>query len=124
MTEIDRISGDVVDVVRQQPINIELEGRRFDAAFKIDLIVEGTLIVGIESVDRLAGVRAKQLLTLPTTDGAARWAADKRRRRDAERGTQAHRQQRHSLCASAPRRKPLTSRLFYLEPWQCSTSQA
>ena len=39
------------------------EGVRFAAAFKADLIVDGRLVVEIKSVERLAAVHAKQLLT-------------------------------------------------------------
>ena len=95
MQEIDRISGDVVDlairvhkalgpglmetvyeqvmaaklrelgyaVVRQQAIDVEFEGLRFDAAFRADIVVNGCLIVEIKSLERLAPVHAKQLLT-------------------------------------------------------------
>lgn len=95
MEDIDRISGDVVDVAmrlhrelgpglletvyetilaaklsamgyvvaRQVPIDIEIEGLQFSAAFKIDLLVEGRLLIEIKSVDRLHPVHAKQLLT-------------------------------------------------------------
>ncbi|WP_288410325.1 GxxExxY protein [uncultured Sphingomonas sp.] len=50
-------------VVRQRPINIEFEGLRFEAAFRIDLIIEERLLVEIKSVERLTAVHAKQLLT-------------------------------------------------------------
>ncbi|MES2271147.1 MAG: GxxExxY protein [Pseudomonadota bacterium] len=95
MTDIDRISGDVLDtalrihrelgpgllesvyeivlagklvsmgysVARQRPIDIEFEGMRFDAAFRIDLLVEERLLVEIKSVERINAAHAKQLLT-------------------------------------------------------------
>ncbi|MGT2515847.1 GxxExxY protein [Sphingomonas panni] len=50
-------------VVRQRPIDIEFEGLRFEAAFRIDLIVDERLLVEIKSVERLTAVHAKQLLT-------------------------------------------------------------
>jgi len=50
-------------VDRQRPIDIEFEGLRFDAAFRIDLLVEGQLLVEIKSVERLSAAHAKQLLT-------------------------------------------------------------
>jgi GxxExxY protein len=50
-------------VVRQKPVNIEFEGMRFEAAFKLDLFVDGRLIVEVKSVERLTGVHGKQLLT-------------------------------------------------------------
>ncbi|MES2443477.1 MAG: GxxExxY protein [Pseudomonadota bacterium] len=50
-------------VARQSPIDIEFEGLRFDGAFRIDLVVESRLVVEIKSIERLAPVHAKQLLT-------------------------------------------------------------
>ncbi len=50
-------------VARQRAIDIEFEGMRFEAAFRIDLLVDERLIVEIKSVERLTVVHAKQLLT-------------------------------------------------------------
>ena len=95
MKDIDRISGDVVDVAirvhralgpgllesvyemvlasrlgamgysvaRQRAIDIEFEGTLIEGAFKIDLLVDERLLVEIKSLERLAPVHAKQLLT-------------------------------------------------------------
>jgi iron complex transport system substrate-binding protein len=49
-------------VSRQQPVDIEYEGMRFESAFRIDLAVDG-LLVEIKSVERLNAAHAKQLLT-------------------------------------------------------------
>jgi iron complex transport system substrate-binding protein len=94
-TNIDRISGDVVDtafrlhqqlgpgllesvyetvlagwlsrrgyaVSRQLPVNIEFDGMRFENAFRVDLLIEGRLLVEIKSVEQLNAAHAKQLLT-------------------------------------------------------------
>jgi iron complex transport system substrate-binding protein len=51
------------DVERQRPVDIEYEGLRFDAAFRIDLLVGGALVVEIKSTERLNPAHAKQLLT-------------------------------------------------------------
>jgi GxxExxY protein len=48
---------------RQHVVNVEYDGMRFDGAFRIDLLVEGQLLVEIKSVERLNAVHAKQLLT-------------------------------------------------------------
>src|SRR5438128_2102568 len=48
---------------RQVPVDIEFEGMRFEAAFRIDLLVEGRLLVEVKSVDQLHAAHAKQLLT-------------------------------------------------------------
>jgi GxxExxY protein len=50
-------------VARQRAIDIEFEGLRFDAAFRIDLLVDERLLVEIKSVDQLHPAHAKQLLT-------------------------------------------------------------
>jgi GxxExxY protein len=50
-------------VVRQQPVDIEYDDLRFEAAFKIDLLVDGRLVVEIKSVERLNAAHGKQLLT-------------------------------------------------------------
>lgn len=53
--------GYVVD--RQKPIDISYDGMHFPAAFRIDLMVDGRLILEIKSVERLSRAHAKQLLT-------------------------------------------------------------
>jgi GxxExxY protein len=50
-------------VDRQQSVDIEFEGLRFEGAFKIDLVIDGRLLVEIKSVERLNAAHAKQLLT-------------------------------------------------------------
>lgn len=50
-------------VARQHAVNFEYDGMRFDAAFRIDLLIEERLVVEIKSVERLNAVHAKQLLT-------------------------------------------------------------
>ena len=94
MVEIDRISGDVLNlalrmhrelgpgllesvyemilaaklaamgyaVERQRAVDVEYDGLRFDAAFRIDLLVDGVLLIEIKSTERLNPAHAKQLL--------------------------------------------------------------
>lgn len=50
-------------VERQVPVPIEFDGHTFGAAFKIDILVEGSLILEIKSVEQLIKAHAKQLLT-------------------------------------------------------------
>lgn len=61
------LAGKLIDlgytVARQHPIDIEFEGRRFDAAFRIDLMIDERLLVEIKSVEQLNAVHGKQLLT-------------------------------------------------------------
>jgi iron complex transport system substrate-binding protein len=95
MTDIDVISGDVIDVAlrihkelgpgllesvyetvlagklvqmgysvdRQRPIDIEFEGQIFPAAFRVDLLVDGRLIVEIKCAEALNKAHLKQLHT-------------------------------------------------------------
>ncbi|MFZ0932102.1 MAG: GxxExxY protein [Syntrophobacteraceae bacterium] len=48
---------------RQKPVPIIFSGFRFDEGFRADLLVEGKLLVEIKSVENLAPVHGKQLLT-------------------------------------------------------------
>ena len=50
-------------VVRQQPIPVVYENVRIDTGFRADLVVEDKVIVEIKSVEMLAPVHKKQLLT-------------------------------------------------------------
>ncbi len=50
-------------VFRQHPVGVEFDGLTFDCAFRVDLLVDERLVVEIKSVDRLAPVHGKQLLT-------------------------------------------------------------
>jgi GxxExxY protein len=53
--------GLIVD--RQKPIDFEFDGMSFSNSFRVDLMIEGQLIIEIKSVDQLAPVHSKQLLT-------------------------------------------------------------
>ena len=48
---------------RQAPININYDGIQIDAAFKVDLIVEGILIVELKASEQMLPLHSKQLLT-------------------------------------------------------------
>ena len=50
-------------VDRQLPIEIEFDGLRFENAFRVDILVEGRLLLEIKSVEQLSRAHAKQLLT-------------------------------------------------------------
>ena len=50
-------------VIRQQPIAIAYESIHFDEGFRADLIVEHKVIVELKSVETVAPVHKKQLLT-------------------------------------------------------------
>ncbi len=50
-------------VVCQQPVAVVYEDMRLDIGFRADMIVEDKVIVELKSVERIAPVHGKQLLT-------------------------------------------------------------
>ena len=50
-------------VERQHPVGIMYEDLTFEEGFRIDLLVEECVIVEVKSIDRLAPVHTRQLLT-------------------------------------------------------------
>jgi iron complex transport system substrate-binding protein len=50
-------------VERQKKIDFEFNGLRFERGFTVDLLVERLVVVELKSVERLAPVHTKQLLT-------------------------------------------------------------
>ncbi len=52
-----------IKVDRQVPIDIQYDGLVFAEGFRADLLVEQSLLIEIKSVDRLAPVHGKQVLT-------------------------------------------------------------
>jgi iron complex transport system substrate-binding protein len=50
-------------VCRQKPIALEFDNVHFDEGFRIDLLVENVVVVELKSVDKLAPIHSKQLLT-------------------------------------------------------------
>ena len=50
-------------VEREKPIPVEFEGTKFEIGFRADLVINGCFIVELKSVEKLAPVHAKQLLT-------------------------------------------------------------
>jgi iron complex transport system substrate-binding protein len=50
-------------VERQKPVAIEVDGLRFADAFRADLVVDGRVLVELKSVERLASVHHRQVLT-------------------------------------------------------------
>ena len=52
-----------LSVARQQPIPIVYESVTFDEGFRADLVVENKVIVELKSVEQIAPVHSKQLLT-------------------------------------------------------------
>ncbi|MCC7492356.1 MAG: GxxExxY protein [Fimbriimonadaceae bacterium] len=52
-----------LDVERQKAVPIDYDGLHFDEGFRVDLLVEGLVVVELKSVEKLAPVHSKQLLT-------------------------------------------------------------
>jgi iron complex transport system substrate-binding protein len=52
-----------LQVSRQTPIPINVLGLHFDEGFRADLLLNDTLLIELKSVERLAPVHSKQLLT-------------------------------------------------------------
>ncbi len=50
-------------VERQKPVSFDYDGMRFDEGFRVDLLVERCVVVELKSVEKLAPVHSKQLLT-------------------------------------------------------------
>ncbi len=48
---------------RQKAIRFEYDGMIFEEGFRVDLIVDGRVVVELKSVEKLAPVHSKQLLT-------------------------------------------------------------
>lgn len=52
-----------VAVERQKPVTFSFEGMVFEEGFRVDLLVESQVIVELKSIEKLAPVHSKQLLT-------------------------------------------------------------
>ncbi len=50
-------------VERQKVIRFEYEGMVFEEGFRTDLLVDGCVVVELKSVEKLAPVHSKQILT-------------------------------------------------------------
>ena len=50
-------------VERQKPIQFEYEGLTFSNGFRVDLFVENRVVVELKSIEMLAAVHSKQVLT-------------------------------------------------------------
>jgi GxxExxY protein len=60
-----------IPYLRQHPVDIDYKGRLVEAAYRIDILVAGLLVVELKSVDQLHPIFEAQLLTyLPL---ANRW---------------------------------------------------
>ena len=58
-----RLEARGLKVARQVKVPLEFDGHKFDAAFRIDILVEDRLILEIKATEMLSKVHGKQLLT-------------------------------------------------------------
>jgi GxxExxY protein len=58
-----RLEARGLKVARQVPVPLVFDGQSFEAAFRIDILVEGKLVLEIKAVEQLGKAHAKQLLT-------------------------------------------------------------
>jgi GxxExxY protein len=52
-----------LNIVRQQPIDIIYQTLEFKSAFRADIVVENCVLIEIKSIERLAPIHAKQVIT-------------------------------------------------------------
>ena len=59
----DRLQQSGIKVDRQKPVHVEIYGKRYDDAFRYDLLLNDILLVEIKSIDKLGPIHNKQVLT-------------------------------------------------------------
>ena len=59
----DRLSQHGVKVHRQQPVHVDIYDKRYDDAFRYDLLLNDILLVEVKSLEKLGPVHRKQVLT-------------------------------------------------------------
>ncbi len=59
----DRLFNHGIKVDRQQPVLIDIYGKRYDDAFRYDLLLNDILLVEVKSLEKLGPVHRKQVLT-------------------------------------------------------------
>ena len=52
-----------LSVERQKVVPLDLDGLHFEEAFRVDLLVQGLVVIEVKSVEKLAPVHSKQVLT-------------------------------------------------------------
>jgi GxxExxY protein len=59
----DELTKRGVKVDRQQPVPVDIYGKKYDDAFRYDLLLNDDLLVEIKSIEKLAPIHNKQVLT-------------------------------------------------------------
>lgn len=52
-----------VPFVRQHPLPLEYKGIRLDCGYRVDVVVDGAVVVELKTVERIERIHAAQLLT-------------------------------------------------------------
>jgi GxxExxY protein len=52
-----------LSVTRQIPVIVEYDGIHFEEGYRLDLLVEDKVIVEVKSIEKIANIHKKQLLT-------------------------------------------------------------
>jgi GxxExxY protein len=58
-----RLESRGLKAARQLPVPLVVDGHVFDAAFRVDILVEDSLVVEIKAVEQLGKAHSRQLLT-------------------------------------------------------------
>lgn len=58
-----RLSDVGIQVERQKPIPIQIDGIAFGDAFRADLLIEGKLLIEIKSTEKISPLHVKQVIT-------------------------------------------------------------
>ncbi len=59
----DRLAQHNIKVDRQLPVHVDIYGKRYDDAFRYDLLLNGILLIEVKSLEKLGPVHRKQVLT-------------------------------------------------------------
>ena len=86
----DRLQQSGIKVDRQKPVHVEIYGKRYDDAFRYDLLLNDILLVEIKSIDKLGPIHNKQVLTYYPSYEPALWPAAQFRLRSLSTGHEAH----------------------------------
>lgn len=59
----DRLTQHGIRVDRQQPVHVDIYGKKYDDAFRYDLLLDDILLIEVKSLEKLGPVHGKQVLT-------------------------------------------------------------
>lgn len=59
----DRLAAAGLKIDRQQPVNIVIDGKTYQQAFRFDILVEDRLLLEIKSIEKLGPIHISQTLT-------------------------------------------------------------